>query len=119
MPSGQPDAALADNRLKLIAEGLDGRQQLRDPRRFPGLFAIDVVNTEQNIVVDRSGKKKDVLRDQADGGLHFGNRYPLDIDTIDKNSSVGWLEKPEQQIHQRALAGTRLTHNTADATEKE
>src|SRR5206468_1049618 len=102
--------------LESIAEGLDGWQQLCDPCRFLRFLAIDIVKAEQNIVVDRSGKKKDILRDQADGGLHFGNRYALDIDIIDKNRSIGWLEKPEQQTDQGALAGTCFSHDTADST---
>src|SRR5262245_36599897 len=116
LAAGQTNTALANDGLELMAEGFDGRQQLGNPRRFLRFLAIAAVQTEQNIVVDGSGKEKDVLRDKADGGLHFGNRYALDIPAVDKNSPVGWLEKPEQQANQSAFAGTRLAHDAANAT---
>src|SRR5262245_2088642 len=116
LAAGQTNSTLADDGLELMAEGFDGRQQLGNPRRFLGFLAIAAVQTEQNIVVDGSRKKKDVLRDEADGDLYFGNWYAFDIPTVDKNSPIGWLEKPEQQTNQSALAGTRLPHNSANTT---
>src|SRR5499426_673721 len=90
LAAGQTNAALTDDGLELMAEGFDGRQQLGNPRRFLRFFAIAAVQTEQNIVVDGSGKEKDVLRDKADGSLHFGDRYAFDIPAVDKNSPVRW-----------------------------
>src|SRR5262245_43136071 len=116
LAAGQTNTALADDGLELMAEGFDGRQQLGNPRRFLRFLAIAAVQTEQNIVVDGSRKKKDVLRDEADGGLYFGNWYAFDIPAVDKNSPIWRLEKPEQQTDQGALAGTRLAHNTATST---
>src|SRR5215475_14706699 len=116
LAAGQTNAALTDDGLELMAEGFDGRQQLGDPRRFLCFLAVAAVQTEQNIVVDGSGKEKDVLRDKADGSLHFGDRYALDIPAVDKNSPVRWFEKPQEQTNQSALARTRLAHDAASTT---
>src|SRR5262245_35461386 len=116
LATGQTNAALANDGLELIAEGFDGRQQLGDPRRFLRFLPVAAVQTEQNIVVDGSGKEKDVLRNKPDGGLHFGDRHALDIPAVDKNGPVGRLEKPKEQTNQGALAGTRLAHDAANAT---
>ena len=116
LAAGQAHAALADHGVEARSEQLDRGQQLRNARRFVHSIRFAVLCAEENIVPDRAEKKKNILRHIADGVFQATARQLLDIYAVDEDRPILGLVKPQEQIHQRALAGSGLADDRANCS---
>ena len=71
------------------------------------------LKTEEDVLLNRAGEEKDILRDQTDRFSQLAERDLPDVHAVDKDRAFGRLEEPRQEMDQRALPSPRLADDAA------
>ena len=113
LPAGDPDAPLADARIKPLRQSPDELIQLRFPQRLPDLIVVNLLvrTAERHVPADRGIDHKDALRDIADI-FEPGSIMLSHLHAVRQNPARLQLQKPQQNIHDGSLARTGSSHNT-------
>src|SRR5438105_13877861 len=76
------------------------------------LFPRSATAAQTDVFRDCQVEQNDFLTDQRKLAAKIPHRQVADVLSIDQDRALGWVVKAEQQIYQRAFAGTAFTSDT-------
>src|SRR5699024_11519891 len=103
LTAGEPVAALTDDRVETIGQGVDDASQLRACECVPHLLLGRVGVDEGEIRTDGLMEDMTVLGDDADSLAQIGERQIPDIDSTDADRAAGDIVEARSEEHTSEL----------------